>query len=187
MDTLVRFWRRILRPMTAILLVLACLNGCVTASSDEQWQPVVRRNGNQVHVVKWQDETLPAIVAWYTGSSGYVEAIVNANPTLDPTCLRLGDHIFIPHELLKTRADMSREYLVRFIEPPLAVSPSRVPVAPVELRVIKPVSQKSKKGGDVAAVAGEPSGEVVSSSPPPESVAKPAAEDGLGLHLFGPK
>lgn len=169
------------------------MGGCVTTSTSKgQWKPVVRHDGNKVHVVKWQDETLPAISRWYTGSVEHVDAIANANPTLDPTSLKIGERIFIPPNILKTRADLSRPFLdeALSLSTPAQTTTDDTSVTK-EPRIIEPRALKEKMGDEVAvdggadlqAVAPPAVPEVVAQSPESD----PPVEDDVDLQLFGPK
>ncbi len=168
-----------------LLVVSTLVGGCVATSSSNRWQPVVRHEGNKVHVVKWPDETLPAIASWYTGSRDQVTTIANANPTLDPVHLQQGERIFIPQKILKTRGDMSRSFLDVFLSPPaLAVKTSSDVSISRDPRVIVPRPYKEKKEDGVAGLsvsAPEKGDDQVEPSPEPATEAEPS------LYLFGPR
>ncbi len=55
------------------------------------------------HTVRQPGEKLSAIAGWYTGDAGNFKALVKANPDIDPEFLLVGNEIFIPAEMLKTR------------------------------------------------------------------------------------
>lgn len=55
------------------------------------------------HTVRQPGEKLTAIAGWYTGDVGNFKALAKANPDIDPEFLLVGNEIFIPAELLKTR------------------------------------------------------------------------------------
>jgi hypothetical protein len=58
-------------------------------------------SGYLMHVVSYQGETLGLISKWYTGSSANWKRILNANPALKPTRMRIGDNIRIPRYLVR--------------------------------------------------------------------------------------
>jgi len=58
------------------------------------------------HQIKWSGENLILISRWYTGSAKNWLSIVEANPSIDPRRIRIGDRILIPENLLKTREPM---------------------------------------------------------------------------------
>jgi hypothetical protein len=171
-----------------VAVVALSLWGCVTSNPDERWKPVVRHNGNQVHIVKWQDETLPAISRWYTGSIDHAETIANANPTLNPAAVQVGDRVFIPQNLLKTKGEMSRSFLDTFlsIPAPAIKDMSGVAVSTTPL-IIRPRIHKKKKE-TVAPMVTVPA--VVEKTI--DSVQAPSKEtasepDNAALPLFGPR
>jgi LysM repeat protein len=57
-----------------------------------------------VHTVQQPGESLSEISRWYTGDSSNWKAIAQANPDVDPKYLLVGNEIYIPSKLLKTRA-----------------------------------------------------------------------------------
>lgn len=174
--------------LVLISAVALSLWGCATSNPDERWKPVVRHNGNQVHIVKWQDETLPAISRWYTGSTDHAETIANANPTLNPTAVQVGDRVFIPQNLLKTKGEMSRLFLDTFLSTP---APTTKDVSGVEVSttplIIKPKIHKKKKETVTPTVASSPVAE--KTIDPVQATSKKTAPEpeNSGLPLFGPR
>ena len=69
---------------------------------------VVRKTlpGYFAHTVTQSDEKFSAIARWYTGNAENRSAIAKANPDIDPEFLLVGDEIYIPSSLLKTRKSM---------------------------------------------------------------------------------
>lgn len=167
------------------LVVSSLVGGCADTSSNSRWQPVVRHEDNKVHVVKWPDETLPAIASWYTGSRDQATTIANANPTLDPARLQQGERIFIPQNILKTRGDMSRSFLDVFLSPPaLTVKTSSGVSISKDPRVIIPRPYKEKKEDGVAGLSvPAPEKGDIQLEPSPG----PANEEEPSLYLFGPR
>lgn len=64
-----------------------------------------------VHEVKWPGETLYSIALWYTGSGMNWKRLAEANPTVRPRRIRIGDSIRIPAELLKTHQPLPFDFL----------------------------------------------------------------------------
>jgi hypothetical protein len=62
--------------------------------------------GYFAHTVIQSNEKFSAIARWYTGNAENRRAIAKANPDIDPEFLRVGDEIYIPSSLLKTRKSM---------------------------------------------------------------------------------
>ena len=58
------------------------------------------------HTVTQSNEKFGAIARWYTGNEENRNAIAEANPDIDPDLLLVGDEIYIPSSLLKTRKSM---------------------------------------------------------------------------------
>jgi hypothetical protein len=77
-----------------------------------------------VHQVKWEGETVSIIAIWYTGDIENWKVLSTVNPNLNPNLIHVGDRIFIPQELMKTKEPMSKEFVLDFLpkakkEPPL--------------------------------------------------------------------
>ena len=79
------------------------------------------------HTIKWSGENLIRISRWYTGSGQNWLPIVEANPSIDPRRIKIGDSILIPVSLLKTREPMPISYLA-----PTAIRKEAQPVPPAE-------------------------------------------------------
>ena len=58
------------------------------------------------HTVIRSNEKFSAIIRWYTGNVENRSTIAKANPDVDPEFLLVGDEIYIPSSLLKTREPM---------------------------------------------------------------------------------
>ena len=61
------------------------------------------------HTVRQPGEKLTAIAGWYTGDTGNARALAKFNPDIDPDFLLVGNEIFIPAELLKTRKPLHQK------------------------------------------------------------------------------
>ena len=55
------------------------------------------------HIVQRPGERMSEIAGWYTGDSKNWKNIARANPDLNPESLLIGNEIYIPPKLLKTR------------------------------------------------------------------------------------
>ncbi|MBW1727422.1 MAG: LysM peptidoglycan-binding domain-containing protein [Deltaproteobacteria bacterium] len=64
-----------------------------------------------IHRVRWPGETFSAISQWYTGSWKNWKPLSQANPSLHPNRIKIGDNIFIPEALLKSRKPMPISFL----------------------------------------------------------------------------
>jgi hypothetical protein len=67
------------------------------------------RSGYFAHTVRKPDEKLAYIADWYTGDKSNAKLIGQANPDIDPEFLLVGNEIFIPSDLLKTRKPFSEK------------------------------------------------------------------------------
>jgi hypothetical protein len=64
-----------------------------------------------IHKVRWPGETFSTISQWYTGSWKNWQRLSRANPSLHPNRIGIGDNIFIPEALLKSRKPMPISFL----------------------------------------------------------------------------
>ena len=62
--------------------------------------------GYFAHTVTDPGEKFSAIARWYTGNAENRKTIAKANPDINPNFLLVGDEIYIPSSLLKTRKPM---------------------------------------------------------------------------------
>lgn len=65
------------------------------------------------HRVKWTGETLALIAKWYTGRYGNWKAIARANPGLNPNRIAVGNIIFIPPEMMKTKNPLPQKVIAK--------------------------------------------------------------------------
>jgi len=65
------------------------------------------------HRVKWSGETLALIAKWYTGNYENWKAIARANPGLNPNRIALGNMIYIPPEIMKTKKPLPRKVVAK--------------------------------------------------------------------------
>ena len=61
------------------------------------------------HTVRQPGEKLTQIARWYTGDVGNAKTLAKANPDIDPEFLLVGNEIFIPSNLLKTRKPLHQK------------------------------------------------------------------------------
>lgn len=66
-----------------------------------------------VHRVRWPGESLSIIAKWYTGDYRNWRTLVEVTPGLKDTRISLGDAVYIPRRLLKTRDRMPRAFVER--------------------------------------------------------------------------
>ncbi len=83
------------------------------------------------HIVRWPGESLSYIAQWYTGDAKNWKVIVEANPGFNPNRIFIGDHVYIPEELLKKRKEMPRHFLPSSV-PKKDAQPSPVDEPPKE-------------------------------------------------------
>lgn len=62
------------------------------------------------HTIKWVGENLIRISRWYTGSGKNWLQINEANPSIDPKRIKIGDTVLIPEKLLVTNEPMPIDY-----------------------------------------------------------------------------
>jgi LysM repeat protein len=95
--------------------------------------------GYFAHTVTRPNEKFSAIARWYTGNAENRKAIARVNPDIDPDFLLVGDEIYIPSSLLKTRRSMfARSNQISAAEP--AEKPSTT-----ETDTESPAAAKPKK------------------------------------------
>ena len=65
------------------------------------------------HQVKWSGETLALIAKWYTGRYGNWKAIARTNPGLRPKRIAVGNIIYIPPEIMKTKKPLPQKVVAK--------------------------------------------------------------------------
>jgi hypothetical protein len=75
------------------------------------WKPITPQKTPFVHTVKYPGETLGIISKWYTGDADNWEVLANANPHIDYNKIVVGDKIFIPENLLKTKKPLNKKFI----------------------------------------------------------------------------
>jgi hypothetical protein len=71
-----------------------------------------------IRTVTWPNESISIIAGWYTGQIDNWKILVEANPELDPTRIRIGDKVRIPEDLLKTREPMPQAFVESLVPKP---------------------------------------------------------------------
>lgn len=66
------------------------------------------------HRIKYSGETVAVISAWYTKSAKNWPEIVDANPKMVPSKLRLGDIVRIPKNIVKRSGPLPSEFVTSF-------------------------------------------------------------------------
>jgi hypothetical protein len=95
--------------------------------------------GYFAHTVTRPNEKFSTIAQWYTGNAENRKAIARVNPDIDPDSLLVGDEIYIPSSLLKTRRSMfARSNQIS------AAKPAEKPTA-TKTETESPVAAKPKK------------------------------------------
>ena len=89
------------------------------------------------HTVRQPGEKLSAIAGWYTGDAKNFKALAKANPDIDPEFLLVGNEIFIPAEMLKTRKPL-HEKSIQVLAPEPAQKPAESKAAAAVPPVPKP-------------------------------------------------
>ncbi|MEN6320444.1 MAG: LysM domain-containing protein [Syntrophaceae bacterium] len=64
-----------------------------------------------VHTVKWQGESLSIIAGWYTGDVQNWKILAEANPSMDPTVVVVGQKINIPEHIMTKRSPMTKAHV----------------------------------------------------------------------------
>ena len=102
-----------IHPLILLLFILTLLNsGCLLhGKKQDRWKPIDQNKAPVVHEIQWKSETLSIIAKWYTGDSQNWKALADANPNINPRSLFLGNRIFIPSHLVKTRDPMPKEFV----------------------------------------------------------------------------
>lgn len=78
---------------------------------EEPTAPTPPKKPVYVHHVQWLHETLFSIALWYTGSGNNWKRLADANPTIKPRQMHVGDVILIPDDIMKTRQPMPAKFL----------------------------------------------------------------------------
>lgn len=100
-------------------MLLFITAGCILPGKKyDDWQPIDKNKAPVVHEVQWKAETLSIIAKWYTGESKNWEFLADANPNINPDSISIGNKIFIPSELVKTRDPMTKQFVTKYYQKP---------------------------------------------------------------------
>ena len=103
--------------MLIVFMILFINGGCILGGKrNGHWQPVDENTAPVVHEVQWKAETLSIISKWYTGKSNNWGFLADANPNINPDSISIGDKIFIPSDLVKTRDPMTMQFVKKYYE-----------------------------------------------------------------------
>jgi hypothetical protein len=102
-----------MQPLVLILFILLFINtGCIQSTKkNRHWQPIDRNTAPVVHEVQWKAETLSIIAKWYTGESKNWGILADANPNINPDSIAIGNKIFIPSDLVKTKDPLTKQFV----------------------------------------------------------------------------
>ena len=65
------------------------------------------------HKISWPGETLSVVSKWYTGRYSNWKKLVNHNPEMNPNRIKIGQKIYIPVTLLKTRKPLPEKFAAK--------------------------------------------------------------------------
>ena len=102
----------------AACILFVSLGCSLKGGQPDSWQPIKKKDMPVVHIVKYPKETLPMIAKWYTGDIRNWEHLADANPNINPDHLSVGNEIFIPDPLVKTREPMPGKFVLKHYQKP---------------------------------------------------------------------
>ena len=111
-------------------LIIAVSSCGIFGKKDDEWKPVKPRRAALVHTIQWSQETLQIIAAWYTGDKKNWEPIADANPAINPDDLAVGDTVYIPTNLIKTRKPLTKDFVTQYYKKPKPKQPKKTTTAP---------------------------------------------------------
>ncbi len=133
--------RRFAKPIKITILLkllLACfLVGMMASCSSTTGpasKPVSDEENYVYHRVKYSGETYQIISTWYTKSAKNSTLLMELNPRIKPTRIKIGDLIKIPKELLLRPKSLPKEFVDSYTAPkqPKAEPTQQMPVEPAE-------------------------------------------------------
>lgn len=65
------------------------------------------------HRIRWHGETLSVVSKWYTGRYSNWKKLINHNPEINPNRIKIGQKIYIPNALLKTRKPLPEKFAAK--------------------------------------------------------------------------
>ena len=96
-------------PYLLLSLIIGA-SACVKSTQHEN-TAFESTGGMITHEVKYPGETLGVIASWYTGKASNWKQIAEANPSLNPSKIRLGDEIMIPLEIVQNDQSLPQEFI----------------------------------------------------------------------------
>lgn len=125
-----------------VVLVLLLASGCghLLKKKQTKWHPVKQKKHVFIHVVEYKNESYEMISKWYTGKHKNAEFIISSNPTLNPDKPQIGDNVFVPGKLLRTRKKLP----LRFVDSFFKKTEKKVKKKKVKV----PARESSKKNDD---------------------------------------
>lgn len=110
--------RLFLLSIIGVTLISANMGCGILTKKSKEWKPIEPRRTSFVHTVKWPGETLQIIAKWYTGDNKNWTSLADANPIINPERIFVGNHIFIPKDLLKTRKPLTKKFITAYSQKP---------------------------------------------------------------------
>ncbi len=107
------------------------------AQTEQRPSPVAPKGTYYTHTIKWPGENLSRISRWYTGSDKNWLRILEANPSIDPKRIKIGDSILIPEDLMTTHEPLPKSYLA----PVAPVNKKKAPVAAAPEKTVPPTGE----------------------------------------------
>ncbi|MGA1790179.1 MAG: LysM peptidoglycan-binding domain-containing protein [bacterium] len=107
-----------LLSIIGVILISANVGCGILNKKNKEWKPIEPQRTSFVHIIKLPGETLQIIAKWYTGDSKNWTALADANPIINPDRIFVGNHIFIPKDLLKTRKPLPKEFITAYYQKP---------------------------------------------------------------------
>lgn len=114
---LIRSCSNLVRIFLCVSMSYACLLTLISCTpehnrpSPELEQP---EEDYIYHRIKYQGETVAVISAWYTKSAKNWPEIVDSNPKMIPSKLRIGDLVRIPKRLVRRFQSLPQDFVVSF-------------------------------------------------------------------------
>lgn len=99
--------------LTALLPLALILTSCSAPKSNPAPAPEPEEEF-AYHKIKYSGETVAVISAWYTKSAKNWPEIVDANPKMVPSKLRIGDYVRIPKRLISRNSSLPQDFVASF-------------------------------------------------------------------------
>jgi LysM domain len=134
------------RPCLLIIVLGLFFAGGCSSRLASTFDGVNPASSYHSHTVRWPGENLIRISWWYTGSGKNWQQIADANPTLKPQRIQIGDSVRIPVRLLKTREPMPKNYRLPVAKKPKQISTpiAKPPARDEEIELFGPVDSEAQ-------------------------------------------